>query len=1207
MGQDEYLEDLADKEDGEPHARLADPRAERTDDMELLREIGREIGDPALQRRIESGEATFDDPQIDAFLKGQEAEYEKSSDAIAALEKEIGEDFARLANETKRQMARLYESLLAAKEKLAGEKDRLSGMVEKGIKTLSPYQKQVRLAEAGYDQAYKAFNDYVDAFGISAEVRESLARREARAEERARQKGLNKRRRALQAFREIRKALIKRIFRKASYKTINHDQWVMIKTLQRLFEPSLSAVNKWIGSVKGPLLQAVWSEWQTDEEYRQKLMNMAGKGKAGKIEAILKKEWDSITAAEKKTLHSLLPKSDFVREFALEKVIKEIKADVQLDITERLVDGKVVGYILGGELEQQVREAVGDDLYYRIQNKSLEEWSLKEGIELARIIDGLFVEGRKELRAKEEARRIIDQKNRNDVMKAILSIPRLADKPDDTPEEKARKEEKRQKILLRYSEGKRRNRLWNSFFDADLRHFTTALDGGRKGIFTDLLYWRENDAYNKREHQIAARRLAVEDVMKKNKISLDELYKEVTVPGFDELYAGEAKRIGLTKELRPDLYRVSQGSLTVDDLLYILRGYRNNETYKAIVYGNLSSADERDHYKKGAEKIEKEKKGDDRKKALDDLLGGWDSLIQGRMMAVVSFAKDYFAKEENKKFLALSEAIGEDYDRNGVRLNKAMIEMFNKPMWRVKDYVPMNRREQSGAEKENRVIEDLLGITGAGQKWVSKGWSEKRIKIAPYNQTPIELGLYKTWQQSVKDTEHFIAYAPLVRNLNAVFKGYDTGPIKQGIEDRWGAAVSKRIDDTIARFANPNAGKLQMTKTDEMIRNLRGKTATAYLAWKVSGVLKQAVTSPWPYLQEIPPPQYLRALFEVAGGAGKINDFIKEKSIYMKNREWDPMAKLVAEQMKKNKNAIGHKIDQFNAFGMKGLEWIDWACVAPGWLAKYRIEQANIAAEEKAKYQELLEEYHGSKWSDVLPTEESKVNMALSELMTEEQRDYEAVKRADDVVRRTQPGNRDVDKAPMFESRGEIAKAFFQFQFALNRIWQNMRYDLPLAVREKQVLTVVGMVTGYAAAGICLGLLLDDDDEKEKNERNAALWILYNSLTQFTDAVPIIGEGVTAFAETFITGKRLYRQNTNILPVVEKAFGGLGNAAGMLWEEDPKKRKQKFMKAAGNMAEAFGIRFGLPVSGIKGFGRAFGIGDGDGEPDINLQALFGRR
>jgi hypothetical protein len=703
------------------------------------------------------------------------------------------------------------------------------------------------------------------------------------------------------------------------------------------------------------------------------------------------------------------------------------------------------------------------------------------------------------------------------------------------------------------------------------------MDGGRKGIFTSLLYWGENGADNRKERQRAARRLLVEQAMKENGITLDELYREVEIPGLEGT----------------DLYRVSGGRITVDDLLYIMRGYGNEETRKAITYGNLSNAKERAYY-------------EERMGSLEEM-EAFANIGHGRLMNVMSYARDFFAKPENRKFLELAKAIGEDYDRNGERLNKAMIDMFNRPMWRVDNYVPMNRREQSGGENENRVIEDLLGITGAGQKWVGRGFTEKRINISPSRQAPIELGLYKTWAQSVADTEHFLAYGPLVQTLNAVFKGYNTGEVRQAIGDRWGKAANERIGDTISEFARPDAGKLQRNGLDSLVRNLRGKTATAYLAWKLSGVLKQAVTSPWPYLQEIPPHEYIRACFEIAGGLGKANEFIREKSVYMKNRDFDPMMKLVREQLEKNKNRAGHAISRFNALGMKGLEVIDWACVAPGWLAKYRMELANVAAEQEAEYQRLLDKYRGSEWADALPTEESKANRALSEVMDSGQQDREAVARADDAVRRMQPSSRAADIAPLFKNRNEIVSAFLQFQTALNVIWQNFRYDLPLAIREKRIGTIAGMVTGYALAGISLGLLLDDGDDEEKRKRNWAAWVLYHSVTQFTDAVPLIGEAVSATAESVITGRPTYRQNTNILPVVEKAFSGLAGAAGILREKDPEKQQRKFAKAAGNFAEAVGIRFGGPVSGAKELGRAAGIGDGDGELEFHPEAFLGRR
>jgi hypothetical protein len=327
----------------------------------------------------------------------------------------------------------------------------------------------------------------------------------------------------------------------------------------------------------------------------------------------------------------------------------------------------------------------------------------------------------------------------------------------------------------------------------------------------------------------------------------------------------------------------------------------------------------------------------------------------------------------------------------------------------------------------------------------------------------------------------------------------------------------------------------------------------------------------------------------------------------MKDRDFDPMVKLIREARAKNENLALAKLDKFNAVGMKGLEWIDWVCVAPGWLAKYRSELVNVAKEEEAKYQALLKKYQGKEYADVLPTQESKENRALSEVMSVERQDYEAVARADDAVRRMQPSSRITDISPMFKGKNEIAQILLQFQTALNVIWQNLRYDLPLAVKEKQVGTVVKMVTGYVLAGICMGMLTqgfdDDDDEKKKAGK-----ILFYSTTQFSDAVPVIGDLIGRYAlEPLFTGDRAYSGQQSVLPAVEKALVGMYDAIVTIREEDPDKRMKRYQRAAGNMAEAAGLYFGLPTSGAKELGRVFGIGDGDGEFELYLQALTGRK
>jgi hypothetical protein len=81
----------------------------------------------------------------------------------------------------------------------------------------------------------------------------------------------------------------------------------------------------------------------------------------------------------------------------------------------------------------------------------------------------------------------------------------------------------------------------------------------------------------------------------------------------------------------------------------------------------------------------------------------------------------------------------------------------------------------------------------------------------------------------------------------------------------------------------------------------------------------------------------------------------------------------------------------------------------------------------------------------------------------------------------------------------------------------------------------------------------------------------------------------------------------NLLPVVEKAFGGLGNLAALPWEEDDEKQKERARKAFLNALEAFMTWRGLPVSGVKELGRATGIGDWDGEFEFNPEAFLGWR
>jgi hypothetical protein len=467
---------------------------------------------------------------------------------------------------------------------------------------------------------------------------------------------------------------------------------------------------------------------------------------------------------------------------------------------------------------------------------------------------------------------------------------------------------------------------------------------------------------------------------------------------------------------------------------------------------------------------------------------------------------------------------------------------------------------------------------------------------------------------SVERTEHLMAYGSLVRTLNSVYKSRDGGAIRQEIQDRYGDGMTGYINEYINELANPWASG-QMTALDRMARALRGRTATAYLAWKTSGVIKQAITSPAPFFQYMNPKEYAAAAIDMAAHPTELSEAIRSKSMHMATRVFDPMLDLIREQHEKTENKVGHALNEFNELGMRGLELIDWMCVAPGWLAVYRRELPRLQNENQAKYEKLLEQYRAE---GTLATEEARAARAESQILGEDEIEEKAVALADDIVRLVQPSGRLTDLAPMFKSRGpnsEIARIFLQFQTSLNVIWQNIRYDMPLAIRQKKWTQLVGGVSAYVIAGIVSGLVtegLGGGEDKKKKKGKEVSWqqrVGFYATTQFTDSIPIIGSQVTAWTRKFITGKGSYMP-TNLFPVEKEFFDTITAAADALQKQSDGKKKEAeaaWLRSAGNFADLLGYVFGLPVSGAKEGARTLGIGDGDGKLDFDPGALLGRR
>lgn len=897
---------------------------------------------------------------------------------------------------------------------------------------------------------------------------------------------------------------------------------------------------------------------------------------------------------------------------------KEREESIQLEIGETVeikVDAEGKAYTLtkpvfSDEVGKLVKDALGDKLFNQLVKRPFAEWTVSEMEAFAKRIDDIYIEGRDLLQAKRQAKIDKAREIREEIEKAINTTG-IVINDDDSDEVKEAKREKINAILGNKTALKgtidnkdsgffaKIKRLISGYSDANVLRVARILDNYSDGINVSELYNKEDECYNEQERMKLLRSDKIKKAMADNQIDIDDLMETVEIDG---------------------------RSYTIDELLFFIQAAKDvafldeakeKEDYfaptakNAVMFGVFGSQEIDLTLKEDClrlNEIEELKKlnGDYTQEELQfiaanmyDFTPGtttWINHCKGLFDEVLAYA----IKNLDQKYLDFARAIEEDYAEQYDRMNKASIDVFNQPVARVNNYVPLVRLESNGDTNSNKVKEDLLATSSIGKSWVDKGMTKKRVHIGPLYQRPVETGLYKTWLNSIDRTEHFIAYSDYVRELNRVYKGRDAQYLRGIIEARYGKSAVSYIDSYINEVANPDASSVRTTG-DELLRMLRGKTAPAYLAWKVSSIVKQGLTSPMPFLQFVNPLKYIAASFDIIKTKGRLYDLIKAKSVFMANRVMDPMNELINELAEEKTDKVNATLNKVGKIGMQGLEWIDWACVAPGWLACYRSEYDRLQKENELKFIVAKIEKENSQKDindpDYMSSEDINA-AAINAQISETQIESMAIKYADDCVRQAQPSSRKADLAPLFKQNSEAWKALLQFQTSLNVIWQNIKYDIPYAVKNKAYGRIVGIISGYVIAGILMNFVTEgigggDDDEREAG---ALRDLLYYSTTQFTDAVPIIGSAISQANKKIITGKSDFiGQGSDLTPMISKFIQASQQAV-----------KGDWTKAAGKTAEGFALATGLPVSGAKEALKVFGVGDKDGSFSLHLEALLSR-
>ncbi len=1222
-----------------------------TDDItrwspERRKQLAEQLANREIAAKIKSGSLKLDD-ELDAYIKSLNKQIKETQDQYNELEKETKADYQRIADKERRDLLKLHEQLLLARGKLKSRNTEVNRKIAKGLKITDKYSRLTQNLNANYDELFRKYNDLKNTITINAEVQAALDRQEQVAGLREDLNAKQKEKNLTAEVKKMRIQLVKKTMRRVPFNRIDYNNARTVIAIQRMLEPNLlGGVNRFIG-IDSPYLRGVISQIVTDSDYKEKIMNYLSKNtKASQAFADFKKkltelksikDFDSWTAKERKAAIRYLPKENWVRDLNLKELAKEREESIDLDIGMEEVKRTVYDEKTGEpktykdnegnthnvtetafrlkydeELGRLVQDAVGADMFDKIVNMPFSEWTTEDLETLAQRIDELYTEGRDLKAAKDEARKKEAAAIRKRIEDAIKETG-ITINDDDTPEEKERKQKQIDKILgmsddLKGTEaGKpkglkaRLNRLLHSYSDMNVLRFARMLDGQSEGENVRMLYRKEDDCYNAKQRSMNGRAEKIYKVMKDNNITEGDLAEVVKVPTLGTEFTVDELLYFLAadKDYAEDEKKLQRGLFGIDANDDYAATSRN-----AVMFGNMMSdmmsQEEKESWlqldKDMEEALQNDTLTQEQKEQLAtgqlDKKPGTTRYIMAchaKWEVVLGAANNYLSTHPEYK--ALMEAIEEDYASQYERMNEISINEFNMPVHRVKAYVPLVRRESNGDTNENQVKEDLLGVAGVGKQWADRGMTQRRVNISPLNQKPVQTGLFRTWGDSIERTEHFIAYAPYVRQLNAIYKSRDASYTRRYIESRYGNGAIKYLDEYINEVANPNAGRIR-ERGAEWLHVLRGKTAPAYLGWKASAIIKQGLTSPWPYMQFVNPAEYVAAAMKFTFNP-QMREAIKEKSVFMKMRRMDPVNDLIDEMADSAKTKLDRGWSNFSKLGMQGLELIDWACVAPGWLACYEKKYNQLQNASNARYEAKMAELkERNMYADVGTSEYLTPQQMEAEAKKEmlEDIEAEAVRYADDCTRACQPSNRVTDLAPLFKNSSEAMKAFLQFQTSLNVIWQNLRYDMPYAVKNKEFTRIAGTVIGYVCAGIFMNSVMegiggDDDDDETQALRN----LIYYSTTQFTDSIPIMGSEITNTMDQLITGKRgFYGSGTDMTPSATKLLSVLTTAKKGNWE-----------KAAELTAEGIGLYLGAPVSGAKEINKLLGKPLKEG--DVNLK------
>ena len=662
------------------------------------------------------------------------------------------------------------------------------------------------------------------------------------------------------------------------------------------------------------------------------------------------------------------------------------------------------------------------------------------------------------------------------------------------------------------------------------------LDDNHKGNFYNLLIRRKRDRQNAEARAILERRKPVEDAVEINGISFDDFYSESVEVSIDG----------------------KKATFTLSQLAYVYLAKNNEKNRAAVAYGNLISQAEKGAVENGV-KARIIGTGKDFEQARRDAANEEIRKIGDRRYAeLYAYAEEAINGNPAAKAVVaeIEASLNSDRFSDVVEL---MRREFNMEVTREAYYLPLNRVGFVGESPAERLQADILNQVPGMRATVDKGSTIARQIISPLHQSEVDLDLIKVWDNSIYDQEHLLAFLEYARLLDHVFKAGLSGrtrELREAIENSHGPAMMKSIDAFINEVANPSSAAIarDMNQLVKIMRLLRGNMYAATFGFRVSSVLNQLITSPAAFLGKVSPLELSRSAMMFMAHPIEMWNRVCELSPFMANRDADIILGRFREAAEKQGQSKAQEIySQFLDIAMKGMEWSDRYTVGIGWYAIFEKELKALGGVE------------------------SPENIA------------KAVKVADEYVQETQPQGDETELSALVKN--DAFSLIAPFQTALNTVWQDVTYDIPVAFKDGRYVEAIGKMTGYAIAGVLLALVhgeLQPDEDDEKRGLAIARRMLFGATTQFTEPFPLVGDMISNLFQLVITGEKEMLYNSSDFPALDTIYKGFTAAYDKKWA-----------KALESIIYGAGQLFGAPISEIKDIRRAI--------ENEDIRAIFGWR